>query len=244
MTSTEPVERVDSPTTLVRAEASAPIVAVETLTYLGLDPRRAETRALVLLCERYRLDPLLGHAAIIKTKNGPRPYITRDGMLEVAHRSGDLDGIVVDELREGETGWAATVSVHRKSCSHPFTYSAGCGRHEPQAEYGNGPELALARAERRALRRAFAIPTDDRAEDDVEPVAEHRVLDPEPAPSSPAIAALAMRVAELEDDTRVRFLAWKDEHGFAWPWSPAAIEAMTDKLDELDAERAALEEPF
>jgi hypothetical protein len=43
--------------------------------------------------------------------------------------------------------------------SHGFTYSAGCGKQEPQAQQGHGAEMALARAERRALHRAFNIPT-------------------------------------------------------------------------------------
>lgn len=224
---------------LVPHGASAPIVAVETLTFLGLDPRRPETRALVLLCERYRLDPLLGHAAIIKTKNGPRPYITRDGMLEVAHRSGELNGIVVDELREGETGWAARVSVFRKDCEHPFTYAAGCGRDEPQAERGHGAEMALARAERRALRRAFAIPTDERPDDDVELLVVENEADASVAPTaaSPALVAeLAVRVEELSVEQRAQFDAWKADQEFPWPWPPAAVEAMNDELDRLDSE--------
>jgi len=140
------------------------------LAYLGLDPRSPETKALVLLCDRYRLDPLLGHASIIATKGAFRPYITRDGMLEVAHRSGQLDGIVVDEMRRNTTndGWTAYVSVWRKDMAHPFKYGAQCKDTELAAKNGNGPEMALARAERRSLKRAFAIPTAD--SDDVHPV--------------------------------------------------------------------------
>ena len=141
--------------------ADQPIVGADTLAYLGLDPRRPEVHALVLLCQRYRLDPLLGHAAVIAAKGGNKAYITRDGMLEIAHRSGRLDGIVVDEQRQSEHGWSATVSVWRKDMAHPFTYKGGCGVDEPQAVQGNGAEMALARAERRALRRAFAVPAYD-----------------------------------------------------------------------------------
>jgi len=49
--------------------------------------------------------------------------------------------------------------VWRNDMTHGFTYSAGCGRQEPQAQQGNGAEMALARAERRALHRAFNVPT-------------------------------------------------------------------------------------
>jgi hypothetical protein len=146
--------------TPVPVPAAAPNVGAEVLRYLGLDPRNIETHALVLLCQRYRLDPLLNHAGVIVTKNGPRPYITRDGMLEVAHRSGVFDGMVVDEERRNSEndGYTAYVSVWRKDMTHPFRYGAQCKDTEPQARNGVGPEMALARAERRALRRAFNIP--------------------------------------------------------------------------------------
>jgi hypothetical protein len=137
----------------------------ETLKYLGLDPRRPEVQALWLLCRRYRLDLIAHHAELIKTSGGWQPYVTRDGMLEVAHRSGVFDGMVTEDEHEGETGWSATVSVFRRDMSHPFTYRGGCGKHEPAARQGHGPEMALARAERRALRRAFNLPTYDGADE-------------------------------------------------------------------------------
>jgi hypothetical protein len=129
-------------------------VGADTLKYLNLDPTSPIVHALVLLCNRYGLDPILGHALIFKD----HPYITRDGMLEIAHRSGQLDGIVVEEQRESDNGYSATVSVYRKDMGWPFTYKGGCGAEEPNAKQGHGPEMALARAERRALRRAFNIP--------------------------------------------------------------------------------------
>ena len=151
------------------------------LKYLGLNPDDPASHALYLVCQRYGLDPLLNLVSVIKTKRGNRVYITRDGMLDIAHRSGQLDGIVVDDQHETENGYSATVSVWRKDMTHPFTFKGGCGIDEPQAAEGNGPEMALARAERRALKRAFAIPLDETDEPEpveplVEPV-EHRMLD-------------------------------------------------------------------
>ena len=151
---------VDVHATPVVVEAAMPDLGEQVLINLGLDPRKSETKALVLLCERYRLDPVLNHAWIISTKSGFKPYVTRDGMIEVAHRSGMLDGIVVDEQRRNSTndGWTAFVSVWRKDMSHPFRYGAQCKDTEFQAKQGWGIEQAIARAERRALRRAFNIP--------------------------------------------------------------------------------------
>ena len=147
-----------SPTPLHPVERG-PELKDEVLRYLGLDPRNPVTVVLGLLARKYELDPLMNEVSVIRTSQGMKPYVTRDGLLQIAHRSGQLDGIVVDETHEGEHGWGATVSVWRKDMSHPFTYSAGCGRQESQAKQGNGPEMALARAERRALHRAFAVPS-------------------------------------------------------------------------------------
>ena len=66
--------------------------------YLGLDPRRIETQVVVAVAGRYGLDPLLKHVIGIRSGGEIRPYITRDGLLHVAHASGQLDGI---ELVDG-----------------------------------------------------------------------------------------------------------------------------------------------
>jgi hypothetical protein len=136
---------------------------LDTLRYLGLDPDDIASRALVLVADRYRLDPLLGEIRLIAAKSGAaQVYVTRDGLVALAHRSGQLDGIVVDEMRRNTTndGWTSYVSVYRKDCEHPFRYGAQCKDTEPQAKAGYGLEQALARAERRALKRAFAITAD------------------------------------------------------------------------------------
>lgn len=145
-------------------ERHAPVsVAEETLRYLGYHPDNPATRALVLLAQRYHLDPLLGEVLLIPGKGGAKLYVTRNGLLTIAHRSGHLDGIVVEEERRNSTdnGWTAVVSVWRDDMAHPFRYGAQCKDSEDQARAGNGPEMALARAERRALLRAFNIAADD-----------------------------------------------------------------------------------
>lgn len=146
-------------------------VTQATLRYLKLDPNQVEVRALVAVANRYHLDPLIGEIQLIQTRNGPRVYVSRDGMISIAHRSGQLDGIEVVEQRRNTAndGWTAYVSVWRKDMTHPFHYGAQCRDNEPQAKAGNGPEMALARAERRALKRAFAIPTDETFDPDDEP---------------------------------------------------------------------------
>jgi hypothetical protein len=232
------------------------IVTLDVLRYLGLDPTHIEARTLVLTCTRYKLDPLLGHVTVITTRGKKQVYITRDGYLEIAHRSGHLDGIEVVEERRNSTqdGWTAYVRVYRNDMAHPFTYGAQCKDGEDQARAGRGPEMALARAERRALKRAFNVPVanlvtgDDvevyEVDDDTNVVAPVGEADaPSSGPSvpieggadGPGVTATPRdqrdahkAVGALTDEERAAFL---DAHGIddfaaAWP-----IEAVRDALE-------------
>lgn len=121
--------------------------------YLGLNPNNPADRAAVAVAQHYGLDPLLKHVVVIP-KGGV--YITRDGLLHVAHRSGQLDGIVVEQdptLIDGE--WVAKVTVHRKDMTHGFTFP---GRYPVTgSNKAYAQEMALKAAESHALRRAFDI---------------------------------------------------------------------------------------
>jgi|SRR5205085_12686680 len=125
------------------------------LSYLGLNPEDPRSQAVVAVAQRYDLDPLLKHVIVIP-KGGV--YITRDGLLHVAHRSGQLDGIVVEQeptLSEDGREWVSRVSVWRKDMTHPFTFP---GRY--QAKGGNADyaqEMSLKAAEAHSLRRAFDV---------------------------------------------------------------------------------------
>lgn len=123
------------------------------IRYLGLNPNSPGDRAAVAVCKHYGFDPLLKHVVVI-----PRAgvYITRDGLLNVAHRSGQLDGIVVeqDPILDGDE-WVAKVSVYRKDMRHPFTFPGRYPVSGSNKDYA--PEMALKSAESHALRRAFDI---------------------------------------------------------------------------------------
>jgi hypothetical protein len=128
------------------------------LKAVGLDRVNPEQRELALaIAKRYELDLLLKHLVLIDGK----PYVTRDALLWIAHRSGQLDGIEVTEPEIVGEFWTCKATVYRKDMSRPFTYS---GRYPTKG--GNqkfAPEMCVKVAESMALRRAFNIsaPTQD-----------------------------------------------------------------------------------
>lgn len=136
----------------------------EILQALGLDMRLPLTKALVLVAQRYDLDPLLKQVQIIKGN----VYITHAGLLHIAHTSGKLDGIVVEDESEDKDWYRAEVSVYRKDMGHPFKFSGKYRKSKVRSDGASGEEMALKNAERAALRRAFDIcaPTmDDSGQD-------------------------------------------------------------------------------
>jgi hypothetical protein len=121
------------------------------LKAIGLNPADPKAQAVVLVCEQFGFSPILKHVILIKDV----VYVTRDGMLHAAHASGQFDGIEVVDETETDTHWTAKVSVYRKDMSRPITYSGRYSKTGSNKQYG--PEMAIARAESMALRRAFAI---------------------------------------------------------------------------------------
>ena len=156
--------------------------AAALLKAVGFDRLAPEQRELALaIAGKYELDTMLKHLVMIDG----RPYITRDGLLHVAHRSGQLDGIETTEPGIVDGFWRASCSVYRKDMSRPFTYT---GRYPTSG--GNqkfAPEMAVKVAEVMALRRAFDVAA---------PVVEER-WDIEAVPSaSAAQPTLAQRAAQ------------------------------------------------
>lgn len=104
------------------------------------------------IAKRYELDPMLRHLVLIEG----RPYITRDGLLHVAHRSGDFDGIETDPPVLGDDGYYRTIAtVYRKSFGRPFKYPGRYPAKGRNAAYGE--EMAIKVAEVMTLRRAFDV---------------------------------------------------------------------------------------
>ena len=177
-----------------------------------------EQRELAIrIAAQYELDLLLKHLVLIEG----RAYITRDGLLHIAHRSGQFDGMTTTEPVLVEDMWRSTCSVYRKDMSHPFTYT---GRYPVTGSNKKfAPEMAVKVGEVMALRRAFdvAAPTAEERWDLEAPeattppqrpslaavVAEKAAaVEPEPPPEAPSLPMDlvhdAVRVGMTEDELR------------------------------------------
>lgn len=121
------------------------------LRAFNINPRDPKAQAMILACEKYGLDPLLKHAVLISGNL----YVTRDGLLHVAHQTDRLDGIVVEDEWETDGEWRAKVTVYVKGQTHGYTYTGRYPKNGQQKKYG--PEMAVKVAEVMALRRAFGV---------------------------------------------------------------------------------------
>lgn len=154
---------------------------VAILRAVGLDRVPVEQRELALaIANRYDLDLMLRHLVLIDG----RPYIARDGLLHVAHRSGQFDGIEVTPAVLDGDFWRSTCSVFRKDMSHPFTYHGRYPKNGQNQKFA--PEMAIKVAEVMALRRAFDVsaPTEEERWDSEVPGGE-----PEPPKGLAQLAA-------------------------------------------------------
>jgi hypothetical protein len=119
---------------------------------MGFKGTAAETTLLFQLAEHYQLDPLTKEISLIPGKG---PFIGVWGRLHVAHRSGKLDGLEMDDEFESDKHYCCRVIVWRKDQGRPAAKVIGrVGKHERK----DWPlEIARARGLRAALGFAFSI---------------------------------------------------------------------------------------
>ena len=108
------------------------------------------------ICRRYGFDPLLKHIVFISGAL----YVTRDGLIHLAHSSGQFDGIEVSAERDDSGKWTAIARVYRRDMTRPFAYSAYQPEHENTRSiaWQKAPRaMTIKCAEVMALRRAFDV---------------------------------------------------------------------------------------
>lgn len=121
------------------------------------------------ICQKYGFDPLLKHLVLIarnfknestdQEQKRYHPYVTRDGLLHVAHTSGKLDGLEVVQGKDDLGEWAEAM-VYRKDMSRPFRYRVYLAEYirEAKGTWKSHPQAMLTKtAEVFALRRAFDV---------------------------------------------------------------------------------------
>lgn len=115
------------------------------------DTTAAQIDAAILVCKSLGFNPILQHINLIDGK----VYVTHKGLWNLAHRSKMFNGIEVLDQGENATHYTARVAIFRKDMDHPFTFNGRYPKSGRNKQYGE--EMALARAECMALRRAFDV---------------------------------------------------------------------------------------
>lgn len=233
--------------TLALVKVEAPTEADEKLERalikaLGLDRVPEEQRTLALhIAARYELDPMLRHLVMVEGK----PYITRDGLLHVAHRSGVFDGIEVTDPVEKDGYWHVRATVYRKDISRGIAYP---GRYPVKGKNTNyGPEMGIKVAEVMALRRAFDVSApvvEERWERDEYEATDTQVTDV--AERKPA--SLADKVARRKADIEQRPTTSAAQSAPAETADPPAVVSApepdpTPATGEVETQSAAAPSP-
>lgn len=197
--------------------SNPPIDVRLVLALFGLKENDPQVHAMLAICDRYGLDPILKHVQLLNFSGKPTIYITRDGLLHVAHKHDAFDGIKAWVTEESDTHYIATCQVWRKDKSHVFEYPGRYPKNGGNAKFA--PEMAIKVAECMTLRRAFniAVPTAEERWDMEEaapaparptPVRQITTARNEPTPAAPVEIDPALRAAMQGFGARAIALGW------------------------------------
>lgn len=198
-----------------------PIDHAAILRAFNINVNDPKAQAMILACEKYGLDPLLKHAVLISGNL----YITRDGLLHVAHRDGRLDGIVIEDEGDDAKEWWAKVTVYVKGQTHGYTYRGRYPKDGQQKKYG--PEMAVKCAEVMALRRAFGVTGLPTVEEqwDIAPMVTREQM-----------ARIEELVPLVSDDDKAALSAWKEDERISMKsgeFTAEMADRVIAKLEEL-----------
>lgn len=204
----------------------------------------AEFQLLVHMANKYQLDPLAKQIWCIK-RNPNQPALimaSRDGYLEIAHRSGQFDGMesgTIDD--EKGTPIKAWCTVYRKDMSHPFKAEVKYKEYvQASPTWQKYPSAMLIKvAEVFALKRAFSI-SGMVTQEEIENEVQETVVDTKPGKIEiEVVNAKEPEVVEAEDTS--------ESLDVLYEWLQKASEAegkdisvLADKLEETYGDIDAL----
>jgi len=147
------------------------------------------------LARTYQLDPFKGQLWCVKYGAGPaRVFTGRDGFLEIAHRSGQFNGMesgVKHDEAGHIIGWA---TVYRKDMGHPFHVEVDMAEYQKDTTiWKTMPRTMIQKvAESQALRKAFSasgLYAPEEFGEEEKPMPRNITPDEKPAQASPVIDA-------------------------------------------------------
>ena len=243
MTTTTELTHAGNGTQLNRVGPSAPMHVTpehrQTLRAM-IDRNATDTQLemLILVANRYDLDPILGHVVLITGK----VFVTHKGLMHKAHTSGQFDGIETTFGRdEGGAGDWCECRVWRKDMGRPFTgriYLAEYRNNNPVwKQYPKA--MAAKTAESFILRRAFDVSLTSQEEMGVSDAPPVRIY-------TPAEKAERKRLGEqIGAASRalrpVQFAEFKAKVAEAGGLNVMETARLTELLDEIEGIAAANE---
>jgi len=178
MATTASVKNQLTKKTAAEMQAPAPMSEEQEMLQLVRDKHKSlsdvEIRHLYHLAKSYGLDPNKNEIWAMKYGNGPATiFVGRDGLLGIAHKTGQLDGIETLAIVQDKNGnvqetkivypgaklIGATCTVWRKDMSHPVNVAVSLSEYDgKRGNWAKMPETMIKKvAEAHALRRAFSI---------------------------------------------------------------------------------------
>lgn len=154
------VERAEPPKILHWTEEAIELIKAK----VAPNATNTEFELLMYMAKKYNLDPLLRQIWLVKFGDSPAQiYAGRDGFLEIAHRSGQFNGmkswVEYSEKDGKQVPFKGKCVVYRKDCDFPFESEVLF------SEYTTGKNLWLTKpsvmlikvAESVSLRKAFRV---------------------------------------------------------------------------------------
>jgi hypothetical protein len=142
---------------IVDAAAPDTLKAIRALGYNREDPR---AHALMLVCQRYNLDPFLKHVTIYKDQG---LYVHAAAYIHLANQHAAYEGYRIVRQWDDDKHWWAEVEVYRKGWRLPSVGRASSAKNKQKKDNRgtyfdeDADEKAVTKALRRALRRAFNV---------------------------------------------------------------------------------------